>query len=150
MSLEIISSSPDDTLALGRRFAPLLTAGDVVLLSGRLGAGKTLFVSGVAQGLGIQERITSPTFVIARIYRDGFLTLVHADAYRLGSMAEFHDLELEDEGQGGAVLIEWGDAVADSTPTDRLLIHFAVEGDTRRISFKPHGSWVERDLAVVA
>ncbi len=150
MSVEIISSSPDDTLALGRRFAPLLTAGDVVLLSGRLGVGKTLFVSGVAQGLGIQERITSPTFVIARIYRDGFLPLVHADAYRLGSMAEFNDLELGDEGLGGAVLIEWGDAVADSTPVDRLLIHFVAEGDTRRITFEPQGSWTDRNLAVVA
>ncbi|VAW08986.1 TsaE protein, required for threonylcarbamoyladenosine t(6)A37 formation in tRNA, partial [hydrothermal vent metagenome] len=73
MTIEITSTSPDDTLALGRRFAAVLTAGDIVLLSGRLGAGKTLFVSGVADGLGITERVTSPSFVIARIYRGGFL-----------------------------------------------------------------------------
>lgn len=149
MSIEIISSSPDDTLALGRRFAPLLTAGDIVLLCGRLGAGKTLFVSGVAQGLGIQERITSPTFIFARTYRDGFLPLVHADAYRLGSMAEFHDLELGDDGGDGAILIEWGDAIAESLPMDRLMVHFEVEGETRRITFEPQGSWTGRDLAVV-
>lgn len=150
MSIEIISSSPDDTLALGRRFAPLLTAGDIVLLSGRLGAGKTLFVSGVAQGLGIRDRITSPTFIIARIYRDGFLPLVHADAYRLGSLAEFHDLELPDDGLDGAVLIEWGDAIAESLPMDRLIVHFEIEGDERRITFEPQGSWTERNLAVLS
>ncbi len=150
MSIEIISSSPDDTLALGRRFAPLLTAGDIVLLSGRLGAGKTLFVSGVAQGLGIRDRITSPTFIIARIYRDGFLPLVHADVYRLGSLAEFHDLELPDDGLDGAVLIEWGDAIAESLPIDRLMVHFDIEGDERRITFEPQGSWTERNLAVLS
>ncbi|GMR02464.1 MAG: tRNA (adenosine(37)-N6)-threonylcarbamoyltransferase complex ATPase subunit type 1 TsaE [Acidimicrobiia bacterium] len=150
MTIEIISSSPDDTLALGRRFAPLLTAGDIVLLSGRLGAGKTLFVSGVAQGLGIRDRITSPTFIIARIYRDGFLPLIHADAYRLGSLAEFHDLELPDDGLDGAVLIEWGDAIAESLPMDRLMIHFEIEGDERRITFEPQGSWTERNLAVLS
>jgi len=150
MTIEVISSSPDETLALGRRFAPLLTAGDIVLLSGSLGSGKTLFVSGVADGLGIRERVTSPTFVISRIYTDGFLPLVHADVYRLGSVAEFHDLELPDDGIDGAVLVEWGDVVASSMPLDRLTIDFAVEGDTRRISFQPQGTWMSRDLNVFA
>ncbi|GMQ98396.1 MAG: tRNA (adenosine(37)-N6)-threonylcarbamoyltransferase complex ATPase subunit type 1 TsaE [Acidimicrobiia bacterium] len=149
MNLEIISSSPDETMALGRRFAPLLTAGDIVLLSGRLGSGKTLFVSGVAEGLGIRERVTSPTFVISRIYTDGFLPLVHADVYRLGSVAEFHDLELPDDGVDGAVLVEWGDVIAGSMPPDRLTIDFALEGDTRRISFQPQGTWMSRNLNVL-
>jgi len=150
MNIEILSSSPDETMALGRRFAPLLTAGDTVLLSGRLGSGKTLFVSGVAVGLGIRERVTSPTFVISRIYTDGFLRLVHADVYRLGSVAEFHDLELPDDGADGAVLIEWGDVIAGSMPSDRLTIDFAVEGDARRISFQPQGTWMSRNLNVLS
>jgi tRNA threonylcarbamoyladenosine biosynthesis protein TsaE len=150
MTVDIHTSSPDETLLLGRRFAALLTAGDIVALSGRLGAGKTLFVSGVANGLGISARITSPTFLIEKIYRDGFLPLVHADVYRLGSVGEFEDLELSDEGADGAVLIEWGDAIADSLPPDHLVIRFEIDGDDRTISFEPHGTWSERDLGALA
>lgn len=149
MAVEIHTSSPDETLLLGRRFAALLTAGDIVALSGRLGAGKTLFVSGVASGLGISARITSPTFLIEKIYRDGFLPLIHADAYRLGSFGEFEDLELADEGADGAVLIEWGDAIEDSLPPDHLVISFEIDGDDRMISFEPHGTWSERDLGAL-
>lgn len=150
MNVEIRTASPDETLLLGRRFAALLTAGDVVALSGRLGAGKTLFVSGVANGLGIASRITSPTFLIEKIYTDGFLPLIHADVYRLGSVGEFEDLELADEGKDGAVLIEWGDAIRNSLPPDHLVIHFEIEGDDRLISFQPHGAWIDRDLGVLA
>jgi tRNA threonylcarbamoyladenosine biosynthesis protein TsaE len=150
MNIDIRTSTPDETLLLGRRFAVLLTAGDVVALSGRLGAGKTLFVSGVANGLGISSRITSPTFLIEKIYRDGFLPLIHADVYRLGSVAEFEDLELADEGADGAVLIEWGDAIQDSLPHDHLVIDFEIDGNDRTISFRPHGSWNDRDLGALA
>jgi tRNA threonylcarbamoyladenosine biosynthesis protein TsaE len=150
MTFEITTSSPDETMALGSRFAALLTAGDIVILSGWLGAGKTLFVSGVADGLGITERITSPTFIISRMYRSGFLPLVHADAYRLGTMAEFFDLELPDDGADGAILIEWGDAIADGLPRDRLTIHLEGSGDQRVISFRPEGQWETRDLEVLA
>lgn len=149
MNFETRTSSPDETLALGRRFAAMLTAGDIVVLSGRLGTGKTLFVSGVASGLGISARITSPTFLIEKVYRDGFLPLIHADVYRLGSLGEFEDLELADEGRDGAVLIEWGDAIEESLPTDHLVIHFEMEGGERSISFQPHGSWTDRDLGVL-
>jgi tRNA threonylcarbamoyladenosine biosynthesis protein TsaE len=149
MNVDIRTSSPDETLLLGRRFAALLTAGDVVALSGRLGAGKTLFVSGVANGLGIGDRITSPTFLIEKIYRDGFLPLVHADVYRLGSVGEFEDLELADEGRDGAILIEWGDAIVDSLPPDHLVIHFEIDGDNRVVSFQPHGTWSDRDLSAL-
>jgi len=149
MNIDIRTSTPDETLLLGRRFAALLTAGDIVALSGRLGAGKTLFVSGVANGLGISARITSPTFLIEKVYRDGFLPLIHADVYRLGSVGEFQDLELVDEGADGAVLIEWGDAIADSLPIDHLMIDFEIDGESRVISFQPHGSWDERDLGAL-
>jgi tRNA threonylcarbamoyladenosine biosynthesis protein TsaE len=149
MNFETRTSSPDETLALGRRFAAMLTAGDIVVLSGRLGTGKTLFASGVASGLGISAQITSPTFVIEKTYLDGFLPLIHADVYRLGSLGEFDDLELADEGRDGAVLIEWGDAIEGSLPTDHLVVHFEIEGEERSISFQPHGSWTERDLGVL-
>ncbi len=149
MNTDIRTSSPDETMSVGRKFAALLTAGDVVALSGRLGAGKTLFVSGVANGLGIAARITSPTFLIEKIYRDGFLPLIHADVYRLGSVGEFEDLELADEGRDGAVLIEWGDAIAESLPSDHLVIHFEIEGSDRLISFQPHGAWSNRDLGAL-
>ncbi|MDK1010620.1 MAG: tRNA (adenosine(37)-N6)-threonylcarbamoyltransferase complex ATPase subunit type 1 TsaE [Actinomycetota bacterium] len=151
MSVEIRTTSPDETLALGRRFAALLTAGDIVVLAGRLGSGKTLFASGVASGLGIREQITSPTFLIEKVYRDGFLPLIHADMYRLSSIGEFEDLELADEGRDGAVLIEWGDTIEDSLPADRLVIRFDIDGDgdERVISFTPHGTWADRDLEVL-
>ena len=149
MTITVTTSSADETKALGRRLAPLLTAGDIVVLAGRLGAGKTLFVSGVAEGLGIVERVTSPSFVIARTYRDGFLPLVHVDVYRLGSLAEFDDLELVDDGAEGAVFIEWGEAVADALPSDRLVVTLEMDGEARSISFEPEGTWCDRDLAVL-
>ena len=150
MTLSVTTSDPDETLALGRRLAALLTAGDVVILTGPLGAGKTLLVSGVAEGLGITQRVTSPTFLIARSYRDGFLPLLHADVYRLSSLAEFEDLGLLDNGADGAVMIEWGEAVVEALPSSRLRIEFRTDGETRVISLHPEGDWKERDLEVVA
>lgn len=149
MNVEIRTTSPDETLALGRRFAALLTAGDIVVLAGRLGSGKTLFASGVANGLGISTQITSPTFVIEKAYHDGFLPLIHADVYRLGSLAEFDDLELVEDGCDGAVLIEWGDTIQASLPENHLVIRFEIHGDERAVSFEPRGSWTRRDLGVL-
>jgi tRNA threonylcarbamoyladenosine biosynthesis protein TsaE len=150
MTITVTTTSADETKALGRRLAPLLTAGDIVVLAGRLGAGKTLFVSGVAEGLGISGRVTSPSFVIARTYTDGFLPLVHVDVYRLGSLAEFDDLDLVDDGAEGAVIIEWGEAIVDALPSDRLTVTLEMAGDHRSISFEPEGAWCDRDLAVLA
>lgn len=150
MSVTFVTSHPDETRALGRKLAALLTAGDVVVLSGRLGSGKTLFVSGIAEGLGIDALITSPTFLIAKSYADGFLPLIHADVYRLGSVAEFDDLGLLDSGADGAVVIEWGEAVAEALPEDRLVVSFEMDGDARTLAFQPAGGWVGRDLGVLA
>ena len=144
---EFRSTSPLETLALGRRLATLLEAGDVVLLAGKLGSGKTLLVSGVAEGLGIDGPVTSPSFVLVREYDDGFLPLVHADVYRLGSMAEFDDLELPDSASDGVLLIEWGTAVAGGVPEDHLVIHIEVLGESeRRFRFEAKGDWVTRRL----
>ena len=150
MTITVNTTSADETKALGRRLAPLLTAGDIVVLAGRLGSGKTLFVSGVAEGLGISQRVTSPTFMIARTYTDGFLPLLHADVYRLGSLAEFDDLELVDEGIDGAVIIEWGEAIVDALPDDRLTVTLEIDEQGRSISFEPEGAWCDRDLEVLA
>ena len=150
MPITLTTTTPDETLALGRRLAPLLSAGDIVLLSGRLGAGKTLLVSGVADGLGISERVTSPTFVISRIYRGGFLPLVHADVYRLGSIAEFEDLELPDDGLDGVVMIEWGEAVSESIGEDHLSIDIGIGTDGHRtFTLTAHGAWAHRPLEVL-
>ena len=150
MTITVKTTSADETKALGRRLAPLLTAGDIVVLAGRLGSGKTLFVSGVAEGLGISQRVTSPTFMIARTYTDGFLPLLHADVYRLGSRAEFDDLELVDEGLDGAVIIEWGEAIVAALPDDRLTVTLEIDEQGRSISFEPEGTWCDRDLEVLA
>lgn len=143
---EIVTRSPADTLALGRRLAALLRAGDVVLLSGRLGCGKTMFVSGVAEGLGVQEPVTSPSFVIVQQY-DGFLPIYHADVYRLGSLGEFDDLDLGASAGEGVLLIEWGNAVAQGVPADHLVVEIEIEGESqRRFRFVPVGTWADRSL----
>lgn len=143
--MRIESRSPDETLDIGRRLAPLLRPGDIVLLSGQLGGGKTLFVGGVAEGLGVQEQVTSPTFVIVHEH-DGFMKIIHADLYRLGSIAEFDDLELESIAAEGVLLVEWGDVVAGSM-SDYLLVEFSVTGESSRmLRFAPVGSWRDRSL----
>lgn len=136
----------DDTMAVGRRLAALLMPGDVVLLSGRLGAGKTAFVSGIADGLGIDRPVTSPSFVLVRTY-EGFLRLVHADAYRLGSLAELEDLGLEETASDGVLVVEWGDVVEAAFGDNALIIHLHVQDDgSRTIEFSPKGSWKGRAL----
>jgi tRNA threonylcarbamoyladenosine biosynthesis protein TsaE len=144
------TDTPAETLALGRRIASVLGPGDVVLLGGRLGTGKTLLTAGIAEGLGITDPIVSPTFVIARVYADGFLPLVHADVYRLGSILEFEDLDLEETAASGVLVIEWGEAVEDAVSEDRLVVEIEIDGETgRRFCLRPHGSWTERPLEEV-
>ena len=139
--------SPEETLALGRRLAGVLAPGDVVLLEGRLGTGKTLLTSGIAEGLGIAGPVASPTFVIARVYRDGTLPLVHADVYRLSSFLEFEDLDLEATAANGVLVIEWGEAIQDAVSPDRLVIEIEMDGDEGRLlRFLPFGSWQQRSL----
>lgn len=148
--IEIRTTSPDETLALGRLLATHLATGDVILLSGRLGCGKTVLAAGIAEGLGVEQPIVSPSFVIVRSYLDGFLPLFHADVYRLGSMAEFDDLELVDAARQGVLLIEWGEAVGAGVPEDHLLVRMVVDEDERRlIRFYPAGSWEQRQLELV-
>jgi tRNA threonylcarbamoyladenosine biosynthesis protein TsaE len=150
MSIEAFSRSPADTLSIGRRLASLLRPGDVVLLAGRLGAGKTLFASGVAEGLGVAEPVVSPSFVLVRRY-EGFVPVFHADVYRLESSGEFEDLELADAAREGVVLIEWGDAVAGNLPESHLVVDLTITGESERtIRVTPKGSFAQRSLGEVA
>jgi tRNA threonylcarbamoyladenosine biosynthesis protein TsaE len=108
--------------ALGCRLAGRLRAGDLVLLTGPLGAGKTTLVQGLGEALGVRGRVTSPTFVIARVHpslRDG-PALVHVDAYRLGGLAEVDDLDLDLA--GSVTVVEWGEGLAEGLSADRLEI----------------------------
>ena len=134
------------TRAVGRRLAALLRPGDVVLLAGGLGAGKTVFAGGIGEGLGVEDPVVSPTFVLVRRYR-GFLPMTHADIYRLGSSAEIDDLDLPAEASDGVLVVEWGDAAEQAFGEDHLLVRFVVEDDgARRLELVPRGSWVPRPL----
>ncbi len=112
-----------------------------------MGSGKTVFATGVAEGLGVEERVTSPTFLIMRSYRSGFLPFIHVDAYRLGSLGEFDDLAALDEAADGVLVVEWGDIVAAGLPGDRLTVTFErVDEAARSITLVGAGSWTDRAI----
>jgi tRNA threonylcarbamoyladenosine biosynthesis protein TsaE len=139
-----------DTRAFAGRLASLLRPGDVVLLAGGLGSGKTLFTAGMAAGLGVEEQVVSPSFVLVRQYNSGFVPVVHVDVYRLGSLNEFDDLDVFELAEDGVLVIEWGDAVEPAMPEDHLRIDFEVRDDeTRILRLVPSGSWKSRDLEAV-
>jgi tRNA threonylcarbamoyladenosine biosynthesis protein TsaE len=143
----------DDTRALGRALADLLAPGDLIVLTGPLGAGKTVLVQGLAAGLGIGAPVTSPTFVIARVHRDGRLPLVHADAYRLGSVAEVDDLDLDADTAESVTVVEWGSGLVERLADAHLEVRLdrAGPGDTRAAELVPRGgTWPARLGAVAA
>ena len=113
--MEYISNSPQETEALGTDLAAKLSPGDVVAFTGDLGAGKTAFTRGLARGLGIQERVTSPTFTIVNEYEGGRLPLFHFDMYRLSSSDELFDIGWEDYlARGGVCAVEWSEIIDDA------------------------------------
>lgn len=132
MSWQRFCASAQDTVAAGEAFATVLASGDIVLLSGTLGAGKTTFVQGVAKGLGVQERVTSPTFTMVREHRCandlGIETLHHCDVYRVNSLDEVLDLALGELVEDAAVaLVEWGELAASVFGRDVMTIEFSVD-----------------------
>ncbi len=138
---ELDLPGPADTERLGERLAAGLGAGDLVVLSGPLGAGKTVFVRGLARGLGVAGPVTSPTFVIAREHRaaPGGVPLVHVDAYRLGgfgagAVAELDDLDLDTDLADAVVAVEWGEGVAERLSGRHLLVRLDRRPDDVRVA----------------
>lgn len=135
-----------DTREFGRRVAGVLRPGDLVLLSGPLGAGKTVLVQGIGAGLGVQGHVVSPTFVIARVHR-GPVPLVHVDAYRLGSLDEVDDLDLDVSTDDSVTVVEWGAGKVEQLTDSRLEIRIsrADDSEERTVELVPHGGdWAER------
>jgi len=148
MRIELRTETADETREVGRALAPLLHPRDTLVLTGDLGAGKTTLVQGIGQGLGVEEHVSSPTFTLIREYA-GRLDVAHVDVYRLDRVQDVVDLGLDEVGGPERVLlVEWGDAVEDLLPGDRLRIELtAPEPDTeaRRIVIEPNGgSWGAR------
>ena len=118
---------------LGRELAARLRAGDLVILTGPLGAGKTTLVQGIGEGLGVRGPVTSPTFVIARVHpvlAGPGPSLVHADAYRLGSIGEVDDLDLDADVASAVTVVEWGHGLAEGLAEDRLEISIQPDPDS--------------------
>ena len=134
------SSSPEDTRAIAAALAQALLPGDVIALSGDLGAGKTCFVQGAAAALGVSERVTSPTFVLLREHR-GRVPVKHLDVYRLSNLQELTDLGFEELlDPSSIVFIEWGDAIAPLLPDEFLEVELHGDADDERaIDVHAHG-----------
>jgi tRNA threonylcarbamoyladenosine biosynthesis protein TsaE len=148
MRIELAAPTAEDSRAIGGALAPLLRAGDVVALTGELGAGKTTLVQGIARALEYPGAVASPTFTLVREYRTPRLRILHADVYRLTRVQEVLDLGLQELMDDDAVLlVEWGDSVAEILPGDPLVVELVVAGDgeERSISIRDSGdAWTAR------
>lgn len=138
---EILSTSVEQTHALGTGLGERVAPGDILALEGDLGAGKTNFVQGLGAGMGISETINSPTFILANEYHSGRVPLYHVDAYRVENGAEADGFGLDDYLNGdGVTVIEWAERVREVLPHTLLWIQFEyVDETTRRIRFVPQG-----------
>ncbi|MDN5796953.1 MAG: tRNA (adenosine(37)-N6)-threonylcarbamoyltransferase complex ATPase subunit type 1 TsaE [Intrasporangium sp.] len=134
MARDVALPTPEDTHAFGRWLGARLHAGDLVVLTGDLGAGKTTLAQGLGEGLGVRGPVTSPTFVISRIHPSlvGGPALVHVDAYRVGSRLELDDLDLDADLDESVTVVEWGAGVAEQLSDSRLEI--SLTGDDERIA----------------
>ncbi len=135
------SSSPEETIAIGRRLSAILASGDVVCLYGNLGSGKTCLVQGIAQGLGAEARAVSPSFTLVNEY-PGRLPLHHFDCYRLKGPGELDMIGYDEYlGMGGVAVIEWAEIIAERLPEERLDIRLErVSDNCRRITLEPRGT----------
>jgi tRNA threonylcarbamoyladenosine biosynthesis protein TsaE len=140
-------ATPSDTHEFGRRLATVLRPGDLVVLSGPLGAGKTALTQGIGAGLGVRGRVVSPTFVIARVHQGGRVPLVHVDAYRLGSLAEVDDMDLDVAIEDSVTVVEWGAGLVEQLADARLEVTIEREPDSevRSVRIKAvGGDWSAR------
>lgn len=136
--MQYLTGGPEETEALGERLANIVKSGAVVAYTGDLGAGKTAFTRGLARGLGITDRVTSPTFTIVNEYEGGRLPLFHFDMYRLGSSDELYDIGWEDYlSRGGVCAVEWSEIVED-----------ALEGDVIRVDIRRGETDTQRQVTI--
>jgi tRNA threonylcarbamoyladenosine biosynthesis protein TsaE len=143
---EHVLPTPEATHALGMQLTEVLRPGDLLVLVGPLGAGKTALTQGIGAGLGVREPVTSPTFVIARVHRGGRVPLVHVDAYRLGSVADVDDLDLDASTGESVTVVEWGQGLVEQLADEHLEIRLdRRDDDVRTAVLVPHGpSWDAR------
>lgn len=143
-----VTHSAAETQRLGERLAGLLQPGDVLLLRGDMGAGKSELTRGVARGLGVKGHVTSPTFTILQVYEDGRMPLYHFDWYRLGSADELYELSMDEYLYGSGVsVVEWPDRAAEVIPPTHLEITLSpMTDDERRIDFCPMGGFHSLDF----
>ena len=139
----IETNSPEETFALGRQIGQQAKAGEVYTLIGDLGVGKTVLTQGVAEGLGIEEPVNSPTFTIMQIYEEGRLPFYHFDVYRIGDVEEMEEIGYEDYFYGdGVCLIEWANLIEEILPPKYKLIRIEKDPgkgyDYRRITIEEH------------
>jgi tRNA threonylcarbamoyladenosine biosynthesis protein TsaE len=153
LPFEVTATSADDTHDLGHRLAGVLRAGDLVILTGDLGAGKTTFTQGLGEGLSVRGQVTSPTFVISRVHPSlvGGPALVHVDAYRLGGIEELDDLDLDTSLEEAVTVVEWGSGVAEGLADTRLEVRITRsrgddpldDTDPRHVRMTPVGArWI--------
>jgi tRNA threonylcarbamoyladenosine biosynthesis protein TsaE len=153
--VSVESDGPAATQAVAAALVPFIQGGDVILLGGELGAGKTAFTQGLARAAGVEDVVTSPTFTLLRPYRTAIgLDLLHADVYRLEQLREIVDLGLPEQLEGGAfAVVEWGERAALALGPDALsvTIEFGSGDNDRRLDLRPAGrSWEARWPAVTA
>lgn len=141
--MRLVVPTAAEMRAFGVRLAGLVRAGDLLLLTGDLGAGKTTLTSGIAAGLGTPGPVLSPTFVVARLHRGGRLPLLHVDAYRLRDLAEVDDLDLDLHVEDAVTVVEWGEGRAEQLAADRLQLRIerseAADDETRTVTVVPVG-----------
>jgi tRNA threonylcarbamoyladenosine biosynthesis protein TsaE len=136
----------EDTWEFGAELAQLLRPGDLLVLAGPLGAGKTALTQGIGAGLGVPGPVTSPTFVLARVHRGGRLPLVHVDAYRLSGMADVDDLDLDATTEEAVTVVEWGHGLVEQLADEHLVVELdRRDDDVRTARLVPVGAgWAQR------
>lgn len=139
-----ISNSENDTKQFSKKLAKLLKKGDILVLTGELGCGKTKFTEGILSYFGLEDEISSPTFTIVNEYKKNDINIFHFDVYRLSDSEEFYAIGGEEYFDNGICIIEWGEIIQDAIPNDYLEVKFFKEDDNKRkICIIPHGKKFE-------
>ena len=149
--MDFFSRSPEQTRRIGVRLGGALQAGDIICLQGDLGAGKTTFVQGIAQGWGSKDSVSSPTFILVNVYRrDDESQLFHMDAYRLDSTPEAEELDLDTMLAQGPLIVEWPERIDGLVPSENLWVQLEhVDEEEREMKFKSHGKRYDQLLEVI-